>query len=145
MVTLAGCAGYVPGRQSYWDAQVGEMCARDGALKIIEKVILTRQEANLMPRSDGKIALRWKSPNATQDPVYVEVKTSQIRESSPRVFREDVTVIRRSDRKVVASWSDFARVGGDIPTGLAHDSSYSCPDPKLRLEEIQQLFVIREE
>lgn len=142
-VSLAGCMGYVPGQQSYWDAQVREMCERDGGVEILEKVILTKQEAQLLPRVDGKIATRSNSSGSANDPVYSERKISNLRESNPRVSREDVVVIRRSDRKMVARWVEYVRIGGDVPTGLEHHSSFRCPDSKKRLEELQHLFVIQ--
>ncbi|MCW5576886.1 MAG: hypothetical protein KIT13_12395 [Burkholderiales bacterium] len=142
-ITFTGCMGYVPGQQSYWDAQVREMCAKDGGVQILEKVILTKQEATSMPQVDGKISTRSNANSLGRDPVYSEGKISYLRESNPRVSREEVAVIRRADQKVVARWVEYARIGGDMPTGLAHHSSLRCPDSKQRLEELQHLFVIQ--
>ena len=142
-VTLAGCMGYVPGQQSYWDAQVKEMCEKEGGVSIVEKVILTKQEAALMPHVDGKIAPRSNSSLSSRDPVYSERRVSNLRESNPRVSREEVLVIRRADQKIVARWVEYVRVGGDMPTGIMHDSSFRCPDPRQRLEQLKNLFVIQ--
>lgn len=145
MVLLEGCAGYVPGRQSYWDAKIKEMCEKDGRVLILEKVVLTAREANLLPRLDGKIDLRVGARESAGDPVYLEEHVTTLSDGSPRVTREELTAIRRSDRKTVARWVEYSRVGGDVPTGIFHDSSYRCPDPKVRLSQLQPLFVIRGE
>lgn len=58
---LTGCAGYVPGRQTYWDAQVREMCAKDGYVRIFEKVSISKKELDRMILTgDGKISLKMK-------------------------------------------------------------------------------------
>lgn len=134
---------FFEGRKAYWDAQLEEMCEKDKGVEILERVILTKQEAQLMPRVDGKIATKSNASGAARDPVYSERKISNLRESNPRVSREDVVVIRRSDQRIVARWVEYVRVGGDMPTGLAHHSSFRCPDSKERLEELRRLFVIQ--
>lgn len=53
---LTGCIGYVPGHQSYWDAQVREMCGKDGGVKIIETVRLNRQQYSLLLNKFGQLS-----------------------------------------------------------------------------------------
>jgi hypothetical protein len=42
-VSLAGCMGYVPGRQAYWDVQVEKMCKNDGGVAILERLRSSEQ------------------------------------------------------------------------------------------------------
>ena len=137
---LISCAGYVPGVKSVWDNRIQDLCTREGRLEILERVVLTKKQADQMPRIEGKISTR---PKNYGDPVYSERIVTSLRASNPRVTREEVTIIRRVDQRPVARWVEYARVGGDVPTGLAHDSYFRCPDPRERLEDLQNLFVVQ--
>jgi hypothetical protein len=141
-ITAVGCSGYVPGRQAYWDNQLRQMCETDGLVRILERVALSKGEADSMPRTEGKIALRVNTGTSISQPVYAEVaKTTYLRRSSPEVRRDELVAVRRSDQKIVARWVEYSRVGGDLPTGIAHESSFHCPDPRQVLAELQPLFV----
>jgi len=118
-VTLVGCMGYVPGEQSYWDAQVREMCEKDGRVQIFERVSISKQELDGMLRTgEGVISLKMKDSAKIEDTVYLESSETNIREGIPRVRRTEWLAVRRADKKVVARWYSYGRIGGDIPTGL---------------------------
>ncbi|MDP1537817.1 MAG: hypothetical protein Q8L95_11600 [Burkholderiales bacterium] len=138
---LAGCMGYVPGQQSYWDAQVREMCEKDGGVTVYEKVSISRSDIDLLGRVGGKIGIPAKelaSPNA---PVYEELKISYLKQGNPQITRSEMTIVRRLDQLVVARAIIYARSGGDIPSP-SHPSSFSCPDMKVIRSDLQQLFVV---
>jgi hypothetical protein len=141
-VGVSSC-GYLPGRKTYWDDKILTLCSKEGRVEIFESVFLTREQAELLPRIEGKLTTRPRTPQWASDPVYSERTITSLNDDNPRVTREEVAVIRAVDQKVVARWVEFARVGGDIPTGIAHPSSFRCPDPRQRLEELQRLFVVR--
>jgi hypothetical protein len=142
---LAGCAGYVPGRQAYWDTRLKELCAEDGGVRIIERVVLSPRDVASLPRSDGMISI---PSEATKDPsqsLYAKTaRTTMLHEKNPSVRRDLKVVIRASDKRVVAEWVVYSRVGGDFPTGISHPSSFTCPEPRQLLEELQPLFVVKE-
>jgi hypothetical protein len=138
---VSACAGYVPGRQSYWDNKIRDLCSKEGKVQIFDQVILTKAQAEQMPRLEGKLATRGRAAEFAQDPVYSERKTTQLNEN-PQVVRDEVSVIRSADGKVVAHWIEYSRIGGDVPTGIAHPSSYRCPDPRERLDDLQRLFIV---
>lgn len=142
---LASCAGYVPGRQAYWDAQVREMCERDGHVQIFEKVSIQKKELDEMLRAGGGvISLKMKELASIEDAVYVESKEKNIRDANPRVRRTEWLVVRQTDKKIVATWNSYGRIGGDMPTGLMHDSSFRCPDWKQTWIELRELFLVKE-
>ena len=143
LVTLVGCAGYVPGRQSYWDAQVKEMCEKDGGVQIIEKLRITKLDVNLLGGgADGKIDIMIKELAHPRAPVYAVIKETIIREVNPSVWRSESEIVRRVDQVIVARWVAYSRSGGDFPTGLAHDSRFTCPDLKKITSDMQQLFIV---
>lgn len=142
LILLSACAGYVPGRGTYWDHKIKELCNSEGQLQVFEQVVLTSRQAAQMPRVEGKLTTRAFTPQSATDPVYSERKITYLNDHNPRVSREEVSVVRSADGKVVAQWIEYARVGGDISTGIAHHSSFRCPDSGQRLDELQRLFVV---
>src|SRR5882762_5305148 len=135
---IASCAGYSPGEKAYWDAQIKQKCEKDGHVQIFERVQLSRQQVTAMSRSDGKVILRMQLGSKPLDePVYARVeKETYLNPNSPEVRRTDVVAVRQSDQKVVARWIEYSRVGGDPAIGLAHHSSFHCPDPSQILSEL---------
>jgi len=143
-VTLTGCAGYVPGRQAYWDAQVREMCERDGGVTIYEKLSISRSDVDLLGRVGETIGIPAKELANPKAPVYEEIKITYIKKGNPQVTRSEMNVVRRSDRLVIARAVIYARSGGDFPSP-SHPSSFSCPDMKVIRSDLQQLFVVQGE
>lgn len=137
-----GCAGYVPGRQAYWDAQVRQMCEKDGGVQIFEKLRISKSDLDHLGRVDGLIGVAPKNLAHPSAPAYSETIRTYLQEGNPRVRRVETKVVRRVDQAVVAKWVFYARSGGDFPTGLSEGSSYSCPDWPAIMSQLQQLFVI---
>ena len=147
-ITLVGCAGYVPGRQSYWDAKIRELCAKDGGVTIFERIHISKVEVDrrvLPMTTDGKLGFTLKELAHPDAPIYAERKTTYLNEMNPQVGRVEWTVIRHSDQAVVARQISYGRFGGDLPTGLAHDSSFSCPNPNQMMSDVQRLFLLEGE
>jgi hypothetical protein len=144
LLAAHGCSGYIPGEKAHWDTKVKEMCATDGHVQILDRVTITKREANRMRRADGNIALKTKAA-ATRDgdPVYLESSETLLRGSSPLVRRTTWTAARRSDDKTIARWSSYSRVGGDAASPM-HDSSLTCPDWMQTWAELQAVFIVTE-
>jgi hypothetical protein len=140
-----GCAGYIPGERAHWDEKIKALCESEGHVRIIVPVRLSRQQSRQMPRTEGQIALRMQINQPVDDPVYARIeKATYIRERDPEVLRTDIVAIQRSDQKVVARWVEYSRIGGDPLTGLAHQSSFYCPDARQVLHELQAMFVVED-
>jgi hypothetical protein len=142
---LIGCAVSGPGEKARWDDHIRKLCERDGRVTILEQVTISKSdlERGVLPRSnDGRIDVELRQLAHPEAPVYAERNTTYFREWNPQVGRVEWTVIRRQDGAVVARWVRYGRFGGDLSTGLAHDSSFSCPDPQTINEELQKLFVV---
>ena len=146
---LVGCAGYVPGRQSYWDAQVKEMCARDGGVTIYERIHISIAEidARVLPMtSDGRLSFTTKQLAQPSSPIYALEKILNINEANPRVQRNESIIVRRADEVIVAKVIFYSRVGGDLSTGLSEGTNFSCPNlQKMTTEFHQKLFIIEGE
>jgi Ca2+-binding RTX toxin-like protein len=143
---LAGCAGWVPGRQSYWDAKVKEMCEKDGGVKVFERVRISKAEIDrrvLPMTADGRLGFAVKDLAKPDAPVYASEHITYLRkEGNPLVWRTEYVISRRSDQRIVARWVNYTRAGGDFPSP-AHDSSFICPDLNQMTSDLhQQLFVI---
>jgi hypothetical protein len=135
--------GNVPGQQSYWDAQVREMCEKDGGVMIYERVRLTQDEYRHLGGIGGTVPVPSKSLAAPSAPYVAETKIAKIREWSPEVYRRETVIIRVVDGKVLSRQVTYGRIGGDFPSH-AHPSSYGCADVGLRLDVERQTFEIVE-
>lgn len=143
VVFILLAVGFFEGRKAYWDYRVHEMCERDGRIQILEKISVTKQYLDRLIRYGVEEGLiKMKESVRSDDLVYLESKEINIREGSPRIRRTDWIVVRQSDKKTVAQWSSFGRIGGDIPAGLVHDSSFRCPEWQQSWTELLNLFVI---
>lgn len=136
---LAGCMGWVPGRQSYWDAKVKEMCEKDGGVQILEKLHITRTDIEFLEKVDGKISVPIKELAHPRSPAYAVNKSEILRDGNPGVWRSEWEIVRRTDNVIVARWVAYTRVGGDFPSH-AHESRFTCPDLTRITTDMQQLF-----
>jgi hypothetical protein len=132
VVALAGCAGYVPGRQAYWDEKVKEMCEKDGGTKIFEVVELPKLQYDLLRDKFGELNIPPDGSSTQGTPFYRKDEFTYFRDGNPSVWRYELTIIRRSDRKVLGRQVVYSRVGGDFPSP-AHASSFSCPEKQENL------------
>jgi hypothetical protein len=137
---LAAC--YSPSK-IYWGHKINQLCAKEGGVKIYEKVALSKEEYDALPKNNGLVSVPIKELANENQGYYSEDKTIILNESNPNIRRVDTFIERKSDNKKIAQYTTFHRVGGDIPTGIGHPSSYTCPDPVRILEEISKVFYVR--
>ena len=151
---LVGCMGYVPGRQSYWDNRIKELCDKDGGVMIYGRVRVSKADVDR-----GVLPAAWSGPGigngerwlgatlkelAHPDaPVYAERKETILRDWNPQVGRIEWVYIRRSDQAVVARTVSYGRSGGDFPSP-AHASTFSCPEARAISSALNQLFIVDE-
>ena len=123
---LASCASYAPGRQSYWDSRVSELCEKDGGTTIYERIKLHPNEYRSLGGTGKGLAL--PSAAARPDfPYFIQLSQTKIHDTNPEVLRLETFIKRRSDDKILGRSVHYVRRGGDFPTGVLHDSSFSCP------------------
>jgi len=139
---IAGCMGWAPGQQSYWDEKVKEMCEKDGGVKIYEKLRVSKVDIERLGRVGGKIGVPVKELAHPNSPAYSLMTVTNLREWNPRVSRVESIIIRRGDQAVVARSVVYARSGGDFPTGMSEGTSFSCPDSRKITSDLQELFVV---
>lgn len=89
-------------RKAYWDWRVKEMCEKDGGVCIFERVRIIAAEAALLPRSRGNLGVASDALIHSAAPVYSKTEVENLSGPVPQIQRREVTVIRRSDSKVVA-------------------------------------------
>jgi hypothetical protein len=138
--------GWVPGRQSYWDAKVKEMCNKDGGVTIYERVSVPKidLERGVLPvGADGQIGISLGALAHPDAPIYGERTETYLREGNPVVSRIEWKFVRRSDQKTVATSISYMRGGGDVPSP-SQPSSFRCPDSEKQRSDLQKLFVVDE-
>lgn len=138
-MALTSCSGYMPGQQSYWDVQVKNMCQKDGGNTVFETVDLSEEEYKHLGGMQGGLPV----PHVSKDPAYpyfFEMFDSTIRNANPTVVRTEMLIRRRSDGKLLGRSVRYTRRGGDLPTGIVSDSSFSCPENN---QLISQIFRVK--
>jgi len=115
----------VAGKKVYWDAQVRELCNKDGGVQIYETVELPADQFNRY------VSRNWVLPDKSQatssDDYFYEREVFYFHKDDPQVTRRLTRIIRRSDGKVLGESIRYGRGGGDLP-GFWHGSNYTCPN-----------------
>jgi hypothetical protein len=126
---------YIPGRQTYWDHQVRELCEKDGGIVVLEQVRIAKGEST---------AVAIKARADAKSPVYAQTGTATtLREGNPSVWRSEWHVVRRSDQAIVARVIQYSRAGGDFPT-VVHPTWFGCPEGDKMSAGLQRLFVVQD-
>ena len=145
VMLLTACAGYTPGSKSYWDQQVKDMCAKDGGVTIYGRISVSADQFAKFGKVGAYVSIPPKASIKADDLAFWDQSTTVIRESNPRVSRYEQVIRRRLDEKVVARVVRYSRVGGDLPTGIAHESSFSCPEEEQILAQREKIFRVEQQ
>jgi hypothetical protein len=121
-------AALLPGCEKWQlDAQVREMCAKDGGMKIYETVTLPPDQF------DQWGMVKFYRPTGGEEAlgreyIFTHEKT-YLRQGNPQLVRERFTITRRSDNKFLGESVVYGRSGGDMP-GPWHESTFHCPESR---------------
>lgn len=122
---FGGAFWEVAGKKMYWDAQVREMCAKDGGIKVYETVTLPAEMFNKWGQVDFYHPTQGE--NALGQEYVFKEDTQYYRQDNPQMSRVHYQVLRRADGKLLGETILYDRIGGDLP-GPWHHSSFACPD-----------------
>lgn len=141
ILSISGCLGDVPGRQSYWDGKVKEMCAKDGGVTILERAVLRQDEYNRLPRAGGYVGVSPKEL-AGGEPLYMVSTEIVIRVQDPRVTRLERLVKDSTSHRTLARIVAYRR-SASTSLSLAHQYARLCPDESTVLPALQSLYEVR--
>jgi len=133
--------GVYEGRKAYWDSEVRGMCAKDGGIRIYERVSVTQAEYERLGGREGMIPVPRQQNLIKNFPVVTIRNESVINERAPRAYKVENQYVRMADQKIVAVSIRYFRVGGDFPSH-AHPSSFMCPDQKQAVQDEKAIFLI---
>ena len=121
---LCACAiGGCTREKDQLDEEVRQLCAKDGGIKIHERVGLTADRFD----ESGFINFYQRTSKNPLGPEYIfESRIDYYRKGNPEMWRNYYRVIRRIDAKVLGESITYSRRGGDMP-GPWHESSFGCP------------------
>lgn len=129
---LAGC------EKARLDAQVKELCAKDGGIKVYETVKLPAE------RFDQWGMVRPYDPTQGENSLGSEYifkrDTNYFKKGNPEMWSTHVQIVRRSDNKLLGESTRYSRRGGDLP-GPWHESSLACPKDAGQEVLIQSVFM----
>ena len=127
--------------QARSDSKVRELCASDGGIKVFEPVSVSTEQFAALPTVDGFVVVPAEKPETPDSPAFSSTVTETvIGEGNPRISRLESLVKRRSDGKVIGQIVTYARIGGDVPIGIGHPSSFICPDYKKLYADQAQFY-----
>lgn len=115
-------------RKAYYDRQVRELCAKDGGVRVYEKVTLPAKRFDEW----GNVDIPNKRYAKPENEYYFESEDHYYRHGNPKLLRMNTRVIRKGDEKILGESVRYARSGGDLP-GPWHGSSYGCPPLPMKL------------
>ena len=135
VVLLCACA--TPS-QVYWDHKVKELCEKDGGVTVYETVELTMDEKEKLHIRNVKYATK-------NDMYYSEIYSENIMGGDPKIFKTEYLIFRNHDKKLIGKQVDYVRLGGDVPNGVSHSSSYSCDKAGVSTEIEEKIFTTKGE
>jgi hypothetical protein len=117
---------FYEGRIAYWDSEIRKMCMKDGGMKIFETAELKKQQYVLLLDKFGQLDIPTEN-RATEDvPIFHKATRTFIHRNNPEVWRYELEVIRKNDKRVLGKRVTYWRVGGDLIA--LHPSQFSCPE-----------------
>ena len=132
---LSSCAKY------RLDAQVRELCAKDGGIKVYETVKLPPDKFNRW----GQI--NFYHPTRRENALGPEYLFKEYTHyylkgnfSEPAMRRVHYQVIRRSDAKLLGELIGYSRRGGDLLSPPFQPSAFRCPDGYGDTVLLKQIF-----
>jgi hypothetical protein len=142
LIDITACAGYFPGERAHWDAKVKELCEQDGGVTVFEIVEISHGEYARLGGSRGVVPVPDET-RAQAAPYFARTVVQEVN-ANPRVLRRETRIVRTADQKVLGKVVSYSRIGGDVPTGIGHHSSFSCRDiPGFRADVERQIFVVK--
>ena len=142
VVLVAGIGG-CEARKAYYDWQVRKMCEKDGGVTVLERVVVTPEQAANLPKHGSFLSVAESLSARPTDPVYYTRTVKQLRDGNVEIARSESRYMRRGENKVVATVVFYSRRGGDFPT-IAHPSSFSCPAGEPVAQRIASIYQIEE-
>lgn len=120
------------------DAKLRQLCAKDGGLKVYEKV-------ELPPDMFDKFGV-VTFPDATEkrplgSDFILHEHTEYYRTGNPSLRRVHAKILRSADGRLLGEVTSYHRVGGDFP-GPWHESSLACPHGVETATLKRSIFVI---
>lgn len=131
-ISLTGCEKY------HLDAEVRKLCAKDGGIKIYEKVELPAEKFDKY----GNARIPSKEDASPFDDYFYLREIKYLEKGDPEMWQTHVKIIRRKDEKVLGESIRYTRRGGDIP-GPWHPSSFICPDIKKTSPSLEKSIFIQ--
>lgn len=137
-MVFLGLLWFAEGEKWLLDQQVRELCAKDGGVRVYEKVRLPAKKFDELKRANFVLPDKSRTASSS-DEYYSETDQHYYRKGNPEVSRRQYRVIRRSDQKILGELVFYGRGGGDLP-GPWYGSSFTCPDPT-RVHFESEIFV----
>ena len=122
IITLSLLSACATPSQIMADAEVRELCEKDGGIKVYETVKLPVERFT----KQGSIYIPDKSMSKKGDEYYYKSSTHYLKKGYTDLYRIHTKLYRALDNKLLGEIITYSRRGGDVP-GPWHASSFRCP------------------
>lgn len=122
VATVSGLLWMAEGEKWLADRQVREMCAKDGGLRVYERVALPPDSFNQW----GQVRIPSERSAGPYDEYFYIASTNHLTNGNPEVWQSRYKVYRKADNKLLGESLGYARRGGGLP-GPWQESSFGCP------------------
>lgn len=123
-LTVIAIGGFALSGCEKWrlDAQVKELCAKDGGIKVYETVKVPPGKFDKF----GIVRVPMKKDAKPEDEYYYEWEIQYFKQGNPEMWRNHFTLYRAKDKRLLGEATGYSRRGGDLPSPM-HESSFGCP------------------
>jgi len=132
-VFMSGC------EQMRVDAQMEELCKKDGGGEIYEKIFLPQEM--FTKNGDPNFLGKWDANGRYGNGYRITLNVNKIHEGKPTLTKYRYQVVRDSDRKILGVYVWYQRIGGDFFPRLGPDSSRTCPKNASEVLFLRKIFI----
>ncbi len=118
------------------DAQVKELCAKDGGVKVYE---ITNEQLIELTDFNNEDRIPIKVNTVPDTLYYYESESKILNRFYLEVARTEYRLVQKEPYKILAASVFYSRRGGD-PIGPWHHSSFSCPNPRNSIDMLSVVF-----
>ena len=124
------------------DAQVKELCDKDGGIKVYETVNLPADQFLDSGLPKFYQLQRVEPADRLGKDYQFQSETTELKPGSASLWRSRYVVLRRVDSKTLGELIVYGRRGGDLP-GPWHESYQLCPENTRDVDLVRKIFLVK--
>lgn len=112
------------GVKAHYDRQVRALCAKDGGVRVYERVRLPLEKFDQW----GNVDIHEKRNAKPSDAYYFESEDQYLKQGNPSLLRTRTWIVRKRDGKILGESVRYVRSRGDLPGPWEGGTTFHCPE-----------------